>query len=180
MVLRAITKYVLYSISDSICDGYDGMSRKPDLQVATPRLPPEKAAEVRAELERVLGSPLFRASRRCQILLRRIIEQTLAGDVDSLKERALGVEVFGRPADYDTSQDPVVRASAAEIRKKLAQYYQEAGHETEIRIELPSGSYLAEFHFIDEKPAAPVPLIPTSEAAQVDRNGDRIARRRSC
>lgn len=134
------------------------MSRKPDLQVAMPSLPPQKAAEVRAELERLLGSPLFRASRRCQSLLRRVIEQTLAGDVDSLKERALGVEVFGRPADYDTSQDPVVRASAAEIRKKLAQYYQEGGHESEVRIELPSGSYLAEFHFAEEKPAAPVPL----------------------
>jgi hypothetical protein len=81
---------------------------------------------------------------------------TIAGEVDCLKERALGVEVFGRTADYDTSQDPVVRTSAAEIRKKLAQYYQEAGHETEIHIELPSGSYLADFHFIGEKPLATI------------------------
>ena len=113
--------------------------------------------EVQAELERLLGSQLFRGSRRCQNLLRRVIEQTIAGDVDSLKERALGVDVFGRPADYDTSQDPVVRASAAEIRKKLAQYYQETGRETETRIDLPPGSYLAEFHFVDEKPASRAP-----------------------
>lgn len=131
------------------------MSRKPDLQVPAPRLPPEKAEEVLAELERVLGSHVFRGSRRCQSLLKRITEQTLGGHVDALKERSLGVEVFGRPADYDTSQDPVVRASAAEIRKKLAQYYQEAGPESEIRIELPPGSYLAEFHFNKEKAAAP-------------------------
>src|SRR4051812_34813666 len=123
-----------------------------------PRLPPEKAEEVLAELERVLDSSLFRGSRRCRTLLRCITEKTIAGDFDSLKERALGMEVFGRPVDYDTSQDPVVRASAAEIRKKLAQYYQEAGHETETRIELPSGSYLAEFHFIEDKPPAPVAL----------------------
>ncbi len=133
------------------------MSRRPDLQVPTPRLPPGKAEEILAESERVLASPLFRASRRCQTLLRRIIEQSIAGEVDSLKERALGVEVFGRQPDYDTSEDPVVRSSAAEIRKKLAQYYQEAGHESDARIELPSGSYLAEFHFNTEKPAAPVP-----------------------
>jgi hypothetical protein len=132
------------------------MSRKPALQDPPPRLPPEKVEEVLAELERVLGSPLFRASRRCQTLLRRITEVTVAGDFDSLKERPLGVEVFGRPADYDTSQDPVVRASAAEIRKKLAQYYQEAGHESEIRIELPSGSYLAEFHFNTPRTIQPV------------------------
>jgi hypothetical protein len=135
------------------------MSRKPDLQDPPPRLPQGKAEEVQAELERVLSSPLFRASRRCQTLLRRVTEQTVAGDFESLKERALGMEVFGRPADYDTSQDPVVRASAAEIRKKLAQYYQEAGHESEIRIELPPGSYLAEFHFNAEKIAPPLPAV---------------------
>jgi hypothetical protein len=133
------------------------MSRKPDLQVPTPSLPPERAEEVLAELERVLGSPHFRGSRRCQSLLRRIIGQTVAGHVDSLKERSLGVEVFGRAADYDTSQDPVVRASAAEIRKKLAQFYQESGTDSQVRIELPSGSYLAEFHFAPERPATPVP-----------------------
>src|SRR5579871_6104467 len=131
------------------------MSRKPDLQVPTPRLPPDKADEVLTELDRVLTSPLFRSSRRCQTLLRRITELTIAGDVDSLRERSLGITVFGRPPDYDTSQDPVVRASAAEIRKKLAQYYQEAGHSLETRIELPPGSYLAEFHFPNTKQAEP-------------------------
>jgi hypothetical protein len=144
------------------------MSRKPDLQDPPPRLSPEKTEEVLAELERVLGSPLFRASRRCHTLLRSITERTLTGDYDSLKERALGIEVFGRPADYDTSQDPVVRASAAEIRKKLAQYYQEAGHETELRIELPSGSYLADFHFHTEKPT-------TAVQAAIPKPRNRIA-----
>jgi hypothetical protein len=112
-----------------------------------------------------LGSHLFRGSRRCQILLRHITERTLAGDTSSLKERALGIEVFERPVDYDTSQDPIVRASAAEIRKKLAQYYQEPGHESDARIELLSGSYIAEFHFADpgtpstpSVAAVPVPL----------------------
>ncbi len=140
------------------------MSRKPDLLYPAPRLPSEKAEEVQAELDRVLASQLFRASRRCQSLLKRIVEQTVAGEVDSLKERALGVEVFGRPTDYDTSQDPVVRASAAEIRKKLAQYYQEAGHENEARIELPPGSYVAEFHFASEKLASPPAVLPTVPA----------------
>jgi hypothetical protein len=140
------------------------MSRKPDLLLPAPRLPSERAEEVLVELERVLGSPLFRSSRRCQKLLRRIVEHTLTGEIDRLKERMLGVEVFGRPADYDTSLDPVVRASAAEIRKKLAQYYQEPGHEFEARIELPAGSYLAEFHFVPASPVAPIPAAPLQTA----------------
>ena len=123
------------------------MSRKPDLHAPTPPLLPEKAVEIRTLLERVLGSHQFRGSRRCQILLRHITERTLVGDTGSLKERTLGIEVFGREPDYDTSQDPIVRSGAAEIRKKLAQYYQEPGHGSEVRIELLSGSYIAEFHF---------------------------------
>jgi len=120
------------------------------------RLPQEKADEVLLELERVLGNSLFRSSRRCQNLLRRVVELTLSGDVDSLKERSLGVDAFGRPPDYDTSQDPVVRATAAEIRKKLAQYYVEGVNDSKVRIELPSGSYYAEFHFASEKELAPI------------------------
>jgi len=122
------------------------MSRRPDVTVPSPCLPPEQAEQIRAELERVLSNHLFRGSRRCQSLLRYITEQTLAGNTHALKERTLGVEVFDRPPDYDTSQEPVVRATASEIRKKLAQYYQENGGHSEIRIDLLPGSYVAEFH----------------------------------
>ena len=122
------------------------MSRKPDARASTPGLPPERAASIRAQLERILSSQQFRGSRRCQSLLRHITEQSLTGYTACLKERTLGIDVFERAPDYDTSQDPVVRATAGEIRKKLAQYYQDAGHESEPRIDLLPGSYIAEFH----------------------------------
>lgn len=78
-----------------------------------------------------------------------------------MKERALGVEVFGRQPDYDTTQDPVVRMTAVEIRKRLAQYYQTPGHESELRIDFPPGSYVPEFH-------APVQIpLQAPEAAPV-------------
>jgi len=115
---------------------------------------PQQADEIRAQLERLLNSQQFRTSKRCQSLLRYVTEQTLAGDTATLKERVLGVEVFGRAADYDTNQDPIVRATAAETRKKLAQYYQEAGHESEPRIDLVSGGYVPEFHNGNGLPAA--------------------------
>ena len=130
------------------------MSRRPDSGDALPPVPPERAEEIRALLERILSSHHFRGSRRCLSLLRHIVERTLAGDAASLKERTLGVEVFGRAPDYDTSQNPVVRATAAEIRKRLAQYYQEPGHESEAGIELLSGSYVVDFHLNGEGAAA--------------------------
>lgn len=99
-----------------------------------------------SQVERVLSSPLFRSSQRCQALFRHITERTLAGETQVLKERLLGVEVFGRSLDYDTNADPVVRGTAGEIRKKLAQYYQDPTHQEELRIELRPGSYVPTFH----------------------------------
>jgi hypothetical protein len=102
--------------------------------------------EIRTELERVLNSPLFRSSQRCHALLRHVAESALAGNGANLKERALGIDVFGRAPDYDTNADPIVRGTAGEVRKKLAQYYQDPAHSAELRIELVRGSYVPEFH----------------------------------
>jgi hypothetical protein len=85
-----------------------------------------------------------------------VVNETLEGRGGSLKERALGVEVFSRDPDYDTNADPVVRTSASEVRKRIAQYYHEPGHECEIRIELTSGSYTPEFCYAA---AGPRPLV---------------------
>src|SRR5437899_782715 len=89
------------------------------------------AAAVRAQLERLLASPHICHSRRCQSLLKYVVEASLELSPDRVKERIIGVEVFQREPDYDTNQDSVVRTTAAEIRKRLAQYYLEPGHETE-------------------------------------------------
>jgi hypothetical protein len=116
---------------------------------------PETEAErraVREQLERILAGPLFKNSKRYPNLLRFVVERALDGHTDPLKERALGVDVFGREPDYDTNLDPVVRTSACEIRKRIAQYYQDAAHETEIRIEFPAGTYVPEFR-LPSKPA---------------------------
>jgi hypothetical protein len=110
------------------------------------------------QVERVLSSPLFRNSQRCQALFRHITGRVLAGETDALKERSLGVDVFGRVPDYDTNADPIVRGTAGEIRKKLAQYYQDPAHQGEPRIELRPGSYVPEFHAAEPAPAAPAPV----------------------
>jgi hypothetical protein len=97
-----------------------------------------------AQLARILESPQFRTSKRCSQFLRYVVEQANENRLEYLKERTLGIEVFGREPQYDTNQDPVVRAAAGEVRKRLAQYYLEPGHEDELRISLPAGSYVPE------------------------------------
>jgi hypothetical protein len=122
------------------------------MQVDAPALNPadftevEKAA-IEEQIDRLLQNPYFSHSRRFPMFLRFVVRHTLAGQADAVKERTLGIEIFGRNADYDTSSDPIVRVTAAEIRKRIAQYYQEPGHDGEIRVSLPAGSYVPQFHW---------------------------------
>lgn len=97
------------------------------------------------QLDRMLKSHHFRNSRRYPAFLAHVVRRTLEGDLDSLKERILGIEVFKRPHDYDTGADPVVRITAGEVRKRIALYYHDEGTEQELRIELPPGSYVPAF-----------------------------------
>ncbi len=106
------------------------------------------------ELDEVLASPHFCNSKRYPTLLRYIVENTLAGKLELLKERTLGVEVFDRPPTYDTNTDTVVRYTAGEVRKRLLLYYSEHNPDSSIRISLPAGSYAAEFLHGDSEDAA--------------------------
>lgn len=105
----------------------------------------EDVSLVREQLQRMLATPLFTRSKRYHDFLRYVVEKTLAGKAEELKERTIGVEVFGRTPMYDTGLDAVVRITAGEVRKRIAQYYHENGHEHEILIELHAGSYIPEF-----------------------------------
>jgi hypothetical protein len=111
----------------------------------TPSTESERAA-IRQQLEKLLLDPHFSSSKRYPTFLRFVLERTLSGEADLLKERTLGIEVFGRPADYDTATDPIVRVTAAEIRKRIEQYYHEPGHENELRLALRAGSYALQFY----------------------------------
>jgi hypothetical protein len=132
--------------------------------LATGSWRPKKGSErqlVHAQLEKIVSDGRFTASKRYPQLLRYIVEQTLDGNEDDLKERTLGIEVFHRPPDYDTNLDPVVRLCAAEVRKRLAQYYQSPEHGNELRIELNPGSYIPVF-------AQPAPHVPDLEVIPAD------------
>ena len=108
---------------------------------------PEQVKILRSTLKLVISSDAFAGSRQCQDFLRLVVERAVADEVETLSERMVGVELFGRPADYDTSNDAVVRVRATEVRKRLAQYYRETALSPIVRIELPPGSYVPEFHW---------------------------------
>lgn len=91
------------------------------------------------------------------------MERAAAGNLDSLKERSIGVELFARPVDYDTGRDSIVRVAANEVRKRLAEYYKSNEPRTG-RIELPVGSYLPQF-VADQTPEAPPPAEAPLETA---------------
>lgn len=122
---------------------------------------PLNAAQVREQLDRLLTHPLFANSKRYPALLAHVVEQTLTGNTDELKERSIGIAVFGRSPSYDANADPVVRITAGEVRKRLSQYYYDAAHASELVIELPVGSYVPVFHPHEPEPAAePVAVAP--------------------
>ena len=119
----------------------------PPLISPEPASLPCSPALVREELERLLASDQFRNSKRSSSLLSYLVEETLAGRRDQLKERVVGASVFGREHDYDTAEDPIVRNAAVEVRKRLAQYYIDSGSTATVRIELHAGTYVPEFRY---------------------------------
>ena len=116
-----------------------------------------EAGRIRNELERIVISAAFRTSKRACSLLRHIVECALRGNIDDLKERRIGADVFSRPADYDTNADHIVRSVAGEVRRRLGQYYAQSGAGSEIRIELLAGSYVPHFRLVSEQPDMPLP-----------------------
>jgi TolB-like protein len=134
-----------------------------------PASPPDADA-VRAQLERILASPGFANADRLSRFLRFVVERTLDGEGDQLKEYRLGTEVFDRPADYDPRLDSIVRVEARRLRAKLAEYYDGTGRKDPTVIRVDKGGYAASFE-------AATPESPAA-AAGADRPGDRTPPRR--
>jgi len=123
----------------------------------------------REHVREITESSTFKGSRRGQQFLRHIVEKVIEGHSDELKERNLGVELFGRIPSYDTSEDAIVRVTASDVRKRLHQYYAQHGITSSVRIELPAGSYIPEFRevtpeLIAEVPAVRPPIVPAESA----------------
>ncbi len=102
-------------------------------------------------LDQILSSSRFKGSAQLQTLLKYIVEGSIQGHDDALKERIIGIDVFGRKSDYDTADDPIVRSRVGLLRKRLAQYYEsEESRGSTVQIVIPNGSYRPSFIFRPE------------------------------
>jgi adenylate cyclase len=121
---------------------------------------------VRAQLTKILDSKTFVQSERLSRFLRLAVDCALAGDTDRIKEYTVGLEVFDRPHDFDPRIDSIVRVEASRLRRKLREYYDEAGAGDPVIIQLRRGSYVPIFSY-STPPGSPAPPAPPLNARTV-------------
>jgi TolB-like protein/Tfp pilus assembly protein PilF len=116
------------------------------------------AADIRAELRRVLCSQEFEPRPQLQRFLLFIVEEEIAGRGDRLKEYVIGTEVFGRPSGYDPRLDSLVRVEARRLRNALDIFYANEGRQDTLRIEIQKGSYIPWCRIVDPPTAVDIPV----------------------
>ena len=133
-------------------------------------------AAVREALQQILSSSQFRGSERLRKFLRFVVEQTLDGRGDSLKEYVLGLEVFERGASFDPRIDTIVRTEARKLRSRLSEYYERQGSSVAVRIDFARGSYAPVFHHLSTEPQSaetaehrPLPSDTSGSALKTSR-----------
>jgi hypothetical protein len=138
---------------------------RPGVQRAIASSANDDVLAVELELVSILDGPAFQGSARSRAFLSFVVEETLAGRQDLLKERTIGIAVMGKKSDYDTGADSTVRVRANEVRKRLAAHYEAVATKAAIRIELPPGSYAPKFTVValpaavEQRPRPPAMLL---------------------
>lgn len=134
---------------------------------------------VRHHVSELTHGAAFKGSSRSQQFLRYIVEKTLEGEIHSLKERTIGVELFQRSPTYDTGQDAIVRVTASDVRRRLQEHYGRYGDTSDFHILLPRGSYVPEIEALrgvtsQPRPEAEAQLAETAEASAVPATNESV------
>lgn len=102
-------------------------------------------ADIREQLERILGHPEFHATEKMKAFLRFVVEETLEGRKHRIKGYTIATKVFGRGDDFDAGQDPIVSIQAGRLRRALERYYLVAGGRDPVHVDIPKGRYIPRF-----------------------------------
>ncbi len=123
--------------------------------------------EISHQLELMLANPDFNATPQQIALLKYVVDQTLAGNVDRIKGYTVATEVFGRRSDFDQNVDPIVSIQASRLRQALKRYHKTAGKNDPIRIHIPKGTYVPVFEkqLIGHRTPAAKQALPTGATA---------------
>src|SRR6266511_1441567 len=100
---------------------------------------------IRAQLAKILSSPVFASSPRMTRFLRFVVDTTLEGNAGQIKEYVVAIEVFEKSEAYDPQADSTVRTEASKLRSKLTRYYEIEGHTDPVVISIPKGTYTPAF-----------------------------------
>jgi TolB-like protein/Tfp pilus assembly protein PilF len=134
---------------------------------ATSSLASFSTEEIRLQVNRILASQNFRNCPHLKSFLTFVVDQTLDGHHDDIKEYSLGVAVFQRGESFDPKVDPIVRVQARNLRSRLRDYYEKDGHLDPIHIEFPKGGYAPRFTAgigNDKGPSLPHPAVVGEDA----------------
>ena len=126
--------------------------------------------QISSQLERILASPGFASAERASRFLRYVVERTMAGEGDQLKEYVIGRAVFDRGDDYDPRIDSIVRVEAGRLRSKIDEYYSGPGRADDVLIQLRRGSYTPAFEARSREVASSIPGAATNRGAPASRS----------
>lgn len=135
--------------------------------------------EAEAEIDRLLADSRFQSPERNKSFLRFIAAEFFEGRTEAIKAYAIAVDVFGRPANFDPSVDPIVRIEATRLRAALTQYYDAHGSDTGIRVDLPRGRYVPVFTRMpaNNRSSLPAEAVEPDVPGKAPSVGDRSAQR---
>lgn len=133
-------------------------SREQENRIPTVIESDEDLRKFRQHLKEIVEGAAFRGSQRSAQFLTYVVEQAIAGQWNALKERTIGIELFGRSPTYDTGEDAIVRVTASDVRRRLLQHYGRYGTASEFRVSLPAGHYIPEIVREPRSVAADAPV----------------------
>lgn len=146
--------------------------RQSGSQQGVPAALPLCAERIREQLHRILSSTDFDMPPRIHAFLSYVVEEVLAGRGDRIKAYSIAVAVFGRPADFDTLNDPAVRIEAGRLRRGLERYYFLQGTDDPVLIDIPKGGYVPRFRLRASESG--VPLEKMTEASPAAASSRRF------
>ncbi len=126
--------------------------------------------EIRTQLAIILANQTFEATQRGRRFLEFVVEETLSGRSNRIKAFTVATKVFGRKADFDPQNDPLVRIEAGRLRRELERYYLLAGQSDRILISIPKGGYVPEFRYLSDPVAASLDVVARSPSHRQSPN----------